>query len=198
MSVLIGVVAGCDPMIGSGISVGPTPAAGAVARERNVLGTVASVARRNGMSREDNIEHVEDEGWLECYGRGGVRLCAKAGGATTQLLLTDFPSFRFPHWADSLRRELLDSLRARFDSQSVRECKWDTNTNVCAEARPVHGSPIREPNAAHASRATNGTTSFIFDGNRVYALVSFLLPNGSTHAAYVDLGTHGDCHAVQI
>ncbi|MGH7650044.1 MAG: hypothetical protein ACREND_18200 [Gemmatimonadaceae bacterium] len=37
----------------------------------------------------------------------------------------------------------------------------------------------------------SGTTSFVFDGNRVYADVDFLLPNGATHRAYayVDMGS---------
>ena len=144
MSVLIGAVAACDPMIGAGISVAPAPGVGSFTLERNVLSTTASVARRNGMTRLDDITNVEDAGWLECYQRGGVHLCAKSEGATTQLLLTDFPSRRFPAWADSLRRELLDSLRARFDSAHVRECKLGTNGLVCAEARPVQTAPTRQ------------------------------------------------------
>lgn len=37
---------------------------------------------------------------------------------------------------------------------------------------------------------SSGTTSFVLEGNRVYALLSFLMPNGSTHTAYafVDMG----------
>jgi hypothetical protein len=39
--------------------------------------------------------------------------------------------------------------------------------------------------------APSGTTSFMFDGNRVYADVDFLLPNGPKHRAYayVDMGS---------
>lgn len=40
------------------------------------------------------------------------------------------------------------------------------------------------------TRTASGTTSFILEGNRVYALVNFHEPDGSTHAAYayVDMG----------
>lgn len=54
--------------------------------------------------------------------------------------------------------------------------------SVAAACAGAHLSP--------ASRASAGTTTFILEGNRVYALLDFLQPNGSTHAAYayVDMG----------
>ena len=44
--------------------------------------------------------------------------------------------------------------------------------------------------AAPVERASRGTTTFILEGNRVYALLNFVEPNGSEHAAYayVDMG----------
>jgi len=40
-------------------------------------------------------------------------------------------------------------------------------------------------------RPASGTTSFVLEGNRVYALLEFLTPEGSTHPAYayVDMGS---------
>ena len=45
--------------------------------------------------------------------------------------------------------------------------------------------------AAAAAAPHSGTTPFVFDGNRMYAELVFLRPDGSTHRAlaFVDLGT---------
>jgi len=186
---LIATAAACDPTIGSGIAVAPTPAVGPATLERNVRHTAENVARRNGMEPEDDPDHVEDNGWVQCFHRGGLRLCAKTVGASTQLLLTQFPTFHFTPWADSVRRELLDSLRARFGPDGVRECEWNTRTNACADAHPTRSTRTGDSTSRH-NHATTGATSFILEGNRVYALLTFLNPNGSTHAAYayVDMG----------
>lgn len=57
---------------------------------------------------------------------------------------------------------------------------------ACASAPPSN----RQREDARVA-PTSGTTSFVLDGNRVYADLDFLLPNGSTHRAYayVDMGS---------
>ena len=57
---------------------------------------------------------------------------------------------------------------------------------ACASAPPSN----RQREDARVA-TTSGTTSFVLDGNRVYADLDFLLPNGSTHRAYayVDMGS---------
>jgi len=49
---------------------------------------------------------------------------------------------------------------------------------------------LLSPDCSAQERPASGTTSFILEGNRVYALLEFLKPDGSTHAAYayVDMG----------
>ena len=72
----------------------------------------------------------------------------------------------------------------------VRQCKRDTQTDACAEERPVQRATTRDSKLSQGNHASTGTTSFIFEGNRVYALLTFLKPDGSAHAAYayVDMG----------
>ena len=169
---VVGAVTACDPMIGSGISVSPSPGVDSTSLESRVLWTAESVARRHSLRREVDFAHVENNGWKECFHGGQLRLCGKASGNTTQLLLTEFPSFHFSPLAESIRRELADSLRVRFDSQRVRECEWNGRTGTC-KAQPA-----------------SGTTTFRLEGNRVYVLLDFLVPDGTTHPAYayVDMG----------
>lgn len=115
------------------------------------------------MEPEDDPDHVENDGWVQCFHRGGLRLCAKTVGASTELLLTQFPTFHFTPWADSVRRELLDSLRARFGTEGARECKWNTQTNACGHAQPTRSTRTRDSTSRlnHAERDVHdvpGTT----------------------------------------
>jgi hypothetical protein len=51
-------------------------------------------------------------------------LCAKVKDREVQFELRQRFTSRFSLSGESLRRELLDSLRARFGEERVRECKW--------------------------------------------------------------------------
>jgi hypothetical protein len=51
-------------------------------------------------------------------------LCGKVLDGEIQFKVYQSKSAQFTPWADSLRRELLDSLRVQFGPERVRECEW--------------------------------------------------------------------------
>jgi hypothetical protein len=97
---------------------------------RDAFSLVARLASRRGLrpSFPDNPA----QGWVECFAASALVLCGKELDREFQFMLREAipaPLSRrglrgFSPNADSLRHELLDSLRARFGAASVRECKW--------------------------------------------------------------------------
>ena len=129
--VCVGVYA-CEPIAAAGISVAPRPGTSAESVKGPAFATAELVARMYQMTEETNAEHVTQQGWQECFNRGPVQVCGKSTDSAIQFLIRDFPHRHLTPWADSLRRELFDSLRARFDTQFVRPCEWNVRTRACS------------------------------------------------------------------
>lgn len=125
-------VIGCDPAIGAGIAVAPRPGIPPDSVKRVVYSTARMVAKNHNLVPETAAEDVTNMGWDQCFRNGGLRLCGKSADGTVQLLIAEFPRLRFTPRADSLRRELFDSLRTRFDTPFVRRCTWNSHKQVCA------------------------------------------------------------------
>ena len=115
------VVAACDPILTRGIALAPNPATAPDTALRDALAVGARVAVRHGLVA---FESPRDEArWDQCYRKDWVHLCGRVTDREAQFQLMQ-SGFRLTPLADSLRRELTDSLRARFGAEFVHECAW--------------------------------------------------------------------------
>jgi hypothetical protein len=97
---------------------------------RDAFSLVARLASRRGL--RPSFPQNPAAGWAECFVASPLVVCGKEVDREIQFLLREgiaAPLSRrglrgFSPRADSLRRELLDSLRARFGAANVRECNW--------------------------------------------------------------------------
>ena len=105
----------------TGIAVLPAPGEGDADSVRGAVYQVAAaVAARHGLTPKDTDKVT---GLPTCSANSQLVLCAATRQDTVQLRL-DERAAKFTPAADSLRLDLLDSLRTRFGNARVRECKW--------------------------------------------------------------------------
>ena len=83
----------------------------------------ARVAARRGLT-PFRAPDQDEEAWNACFTRETFFLCGKMYGREIQFEMYQARTPRFTPWADSVRVELLDSLRTRFGAPGVRECEW--------------------------------------------------------------------------
>lgn len=83
---------------------------------------VARLSERSGLTTADprDANGRNAEQWRACWGRETVRLCGKTSGSNVTFEMRQALATRFSPWAESLRRELVDSLRADYGAASVR------------------------------------------------------------------------------
>ena len=118
------------------IAVAPEPTADIERAAQTVLGLVARIATRRGLEPFEAPDR-EEEGWRSCFAKQGIRdpdrlttdlfVCGKVKDREIQLKLFQVMTSRLTPRADSLRRELLDSLSAEFGEPAVRECEWEND-----------------------------------------------------------------------
>jgi len=132
MRVLLGlgvccVAAGCDPVKYASFAVAPDPTVGVDSAGQAAFAVAARVATRRGLTRFDPTgpDGRNAEGWKQCFTRSSLFLCGKVKDREVQFRFYQVRTFEFTPTADSLRRELLDSLRVEFGQQRVRECRWE-------------------------------------------------------------------------
>ena len=115
----------CDPAKYAAIQVAPQSTQGDSAA-RAALALVARIAERHGLAVYPTLDAKghNPQGWAECFAKPYLFLCAKLRGREAQLELVEHKTAGFTTAGNSLRRELMDSLRAHFGPQRVRECKW--------------------------------------------------------------------------
>jgi hypothetical protein len=134
--VLCGALAACDPVQSFGIVVAPQPVLSDSSRNR-AFALAALVARSHGLSTAP--DNARAEGWQQCYAKAGksFTLCGRSTDREVQFQLFEALSGRLSPVADTVRREVTDSLRAQFGAQSVRECRWsehpDRNRAGCPQ-----------------------------------------------------------------
>jgi len=137
---------GCDPARSIGISVAPQPAAVMDSLRERAFVLAEGVATRHGLDRD------YEEGFRQCFlgmpyrnprhmskGRTALSLCGKATARGAEFRLFEAVTARWSPRADSVRRELMDSLRAQFGAHAVRECTWrlarDPRQSGCARPK---------------------------------------------------------------
>lgn len=118
-----------------GIAVAPRPGISADSAERVAFGSAAATAARLRLAPVDPPDQ-EEEGWEECYSEATLFLCGKVIDRELQFRIVQTGVRRFTPRADSLKRELLNGLRAEFGDGQVRECDWrghrDRRRSGCA------------------------------------------------------------------
>lgn len=103
------------------IAVTPTGSTDELNATDSAVALVSRVVARRGFESHDR--GYNDEGWAGCVVKENVWLCRRATEREAQFLFYQTGTTRFAPWADSLRHEMLDSLRARFGEQQVHECE---------------------------------------------------------------------------
>jgi hypothetical protein len=131
----------CDPAHFAYFAISPHPNEGSDSGLAAVFSLVERIARRHGLSAQRPIDPVE--GWRACFGAHSVTICGKTLDNEAQFTLSEWSGFGGFHAAtDSLRREMLDSLRAAFGTAAVRECRWRrSSTDARKDGCPVLGAP---------------------------------------------------------
>lgn len=126
-----GVLAACDPIQSRGLMLSPEP----VSQEQmqdDALALTASVAARNGLTRDPHPPFHGEEGW-ECHSRGLFRVCAVAVGGDVQFLFAEDRSSFSPH-GQAVWHQLHQELVAAFGPASVRECRFSRRPDPEAPA----------------------------------------------------------------
>jgi hypothetical protein len=116
--------AACDPGGFAAIQLVPRPAVGVDSAAHAAFALAARLAARRGLAPIDRgvAQGNNDEGWRACHTRGSLFVCGKVRGREVQFILRQMG--RLSPTADSLRRELVDSLGAEFGAERVRGCRW--------------------------------------------------------------------------
>lgn len=136
---------GCDPVEHGAFALAPRAAgvrdtAGAASFIDSVFTTVGGIAGQQGL-REFEPPDRATNGWRACYGKETLILCGKVVGNEPQFDLHQWA--RFAPEAVALRATLLDTLRARFGRERVRECsfRWNDKTHSigCPAPSPSGG-----------------------------------------------------------
>lgn len=101
---------------------------------------VTRVAATHRLSPEGTMSPKPHE-WPRCFTREAFWLCGKQKDGEVQWHMYQWRTTRFSLWADSVRQELMDSLRVLIGAGGVRECSWRSDVNDaktgCPAARPV-------------------------------------------------------------
>jgi hypothetical protein len=123
------------------LAVAPGPEAPADSTVETVLAVADTVARRRGLA-----PHPQGDQWRRCWARYDLReptghrsdlfLCGKVREREVQFQLRQVMTTELSWQADSLRRELLDSLRVRYGGLAVRECEWQNEPDPRSSGCP--------------------------------------------------------------
>ena len=118
-------LAGCDPIVTSGLTIAPRPAVSPDSTRAHALRLAADVAAQHGLAASDPYaeEGPPDEPW-DCFWRETFSLCTKRTGQDVQVRFRQALSFQFNPWADSARVDFTERLRSEFGIERVRECEW--------------------------------------------------------------------------
>ena len=110
-------VAACDPVQSAAIAIAPRPEVPVDSARQSALAVVSRVVGRHGLE-----PILPPESWEWCFGKSSVILCGKVLDLEIQFRLSQW--IGFSPLADSVRRDLVDSLEAHFGERRVRQCEW--------------------------------------------------------------------------
>lgn len=137
---LILLAGGCDPMHYAYFAVSPRPQGAADTEINGAFTIVERIAARHGFSTWEPTDG--EQKWRSCVGVKSTRICGKVVGNEAQFMMSQWggPPRGFGAVTDSLRQEILDSLRTNFGQRAVRECRWRASTiNPSLDGCPVAG-----------------------------------------------------------
>jgi hypothetical protein len=112
----------CDPFGSAAIAFVPRPDASVDTTRDAAFALVSRVAQRRGLEQIPARNINSGLGWAYCLIRGSLILCGKVHAEEVQFLM--YQRGYLTAASDSVRREILDSLRSQFGSSQVRECSW--------------------------------------------------------------------------
>lgn len=138
---LILLAGGCDPMHYAYFAVSPRPQAAPDSEIDGAFRIVERIAARHGFSTTEPTDG--EQKWRSCVGVKGTRICGKVVGNEAQFMMSQWGGAPrgFGAVTDSLRQEILDSLRTNFGREAVRECRWRASTiNPSLDGCPVAGA----------------------------------------------------------
>ena len=116
-------MAACDTVGSAAIALAPRPDAGADTTRAAALALVSRVAQRRGLEPIPPRNLNTGLGFAYCLTRRGLFLCGKVHAEEAQFLMYQLGYLTAA--SDSVRREILDSLRSQFGASRVRECRWE-------------------------------------------------------------------------
>ena len=127
------IASACDPAQGRYFGVAPPPSPRGDSSPTAAFVLVERILEGHGLKPWGPLERAQN--WRACYGLNTLKICEKAIDGEAQFEMIERGYFR-PR-SDSLRRELLDSLRARFGPDAVRECRrWQSGSDPSRDGCP--------------------------------------------------------------
>jgi hypothetical protein len=126
-------------MAQTGIAIAPQPTSRLDSAAHGAEGVVDDIARYHGMVAVQGADQGF-ENWKQCYAKVNFNfvICGKLYNNEVQFRIYQAHVARFGVGADSIRREVLDSLVSRFGGSQVRECRWIVRSSApgsgCAPA----------------------------------------------------------------
>ena len=122
----------CDPAKAAYFAVAPQPSPGD-SSTTDAFALVERIVERHGLT-PSQIRDGEQY-WRFCLGVRTLSICGKTIDGEAQFQMIERGYWR-PR-SDSLRRELLDSLRPRFGTAAVRECRrWQAGRELGRDGCP--------------------------------------------------------------
>ena len=112
----------------SGIAITPSPGVDSDSAAQRAFSVVERVTARRGL-QPYTAPDQQEKTWIRCFAEDvphnrKLVLCGKMKDREVHFRLYATMIARFTPHADSVRVELLDSLRAEFGAQAARECVW--------------------------------------------------------------------------
>ena len=127
------VASACDPAGGAyfGVALPQRPQGDSSTAEAFAL--VERIVERHGLTPWPMTDRAKN--WRTCLGLQTLHICGKTIDGEAQFRMIDRGYWK-PN-SESLRRELLDSLRARFGTAAVRECRrWQAGSDASRDGCP--------------------------------------------------------------
>ena len=128
------------------IAVAPPPATRLDSAALTALAVVERVSIRRGLKPHypgEGVRADRERGERRCFAERSLVVCGEVNSPEVQVTISQVMSIGLSPWADSIRTELLDSLRVEFGASRVRECKWKWDVT----AQRHHCPPLARPDS---------------------------------------------------
>ena len=123
---VIGTATSCIAV--SALSLSPSPRTSEDLAGSVAFPLVERVVARRELTPSPSENRADPS--MRCFARETLFLCGRVRAGHVEFYFRQGMTTRFRPWADSVRREVRDSLRARFGDTAVREC---SGTSECPQ-----------------------------------------------------------------